>query len=371
MFHLERKNLKNIDLYLLGSAIVLAVLGCVVVRSATHDDPDLVRCAGRQILWVVLGLICLVLALVTDWQNFERWSSWIYGINMMLLTTVFIPGIGARAGGAQRWINLGSLQLQPSELAKVAVIICLAVWLLEHHEEIEDFSTVLRSLLYIAPPMLFVLAQPDLGTALVFFALWLGMVHVAGARLTHTLSILAGCLIIFALAWSTGLVKEYQKERLTAFVNPNLSPLDAGYHVIQSQIAIGSGKMWGKGLFHGTQNKLNFIPEQHTDFIFTIVGEELGFIGAVIVLGLYFVLLWRGIAIAGENENLLGTLLAAGIVSLFLFQILVNIGMTMRIMPIAGVPLPFLSYGGSSMISNMLLVGLLLGIGIRRQKLTF
>jgi len=249
MLHFDRKTLKNLDAVLLFSVVCLAVLGCLAVRSATHDDPQLIGCAGKQVLWATIGVIALMLASLVDWQAFERLGGWIYGANIALLCAVFIPGVGTSAGGAQRWINLGFIQLQPSEISKAAVSVALAVWLLDHQEHVHEFPTVIRSLLYIAPPMLLVLIQPDLGTALVFFALWLGIVFAAGARMRHIVSVLGGCVLLFSLAWAMGFVRDYQKERLTAFLNPDLSPLDAGYHVIQSQIAIGSGRLWGKG-FH-------------------------------------------------------------------------------------------------------------------------
>lgn len=363
--------LKNLDVALLLTALAITALGCLAVRSATHDHPYLESCGAKQVLWLFLGLAVALLATLLDWQVFERVDGWIYGCNIALLTLVLIPGIGAQAGGAQRWINLGFFQLQPSELAKPAVIITLAALILANQETLGEFPTVVKSFLHICPSMLLVLIQPDLGTALAFIALWMGMMFVAGAKLRHVSSVIVAGIVLFSLAWSLDVVKPYQKERLTAFLNPNLSPLDAGYHVIQSQIAIGSGQLWGKGLFHGTQNKLNYIPEQHTDFIFTIVGEEGGFAGSVMVLGLYLMLLLRGVSLITENENPLGVLIGSGILSLLAFHVIVNIGMTMRVMPIAGVPLPFFSYGGSSMVSNMLMLGLLLGIGMRKQKLTF
>ncbi|MBI3920634.1 MAG: rod shape-determining protein RodA [Armatimonadetes bacterium] len=371
MFLFDRKTLKNLDGVLLLSVVALGVLGCLAVRSATHDNPYLSGYGNKQVVWFVLGLGVMSLTLFVDWQFFERVNRWIYGINLALLSAVLVPGLGYEAGGAQRWVNLGYFQLQPSELSKPAIIITLAVLLLEHQDKIREFSTVIKSLLHVLPCMFLVLIQPDLGTALVIVALWLGMLFISGARLRHLAAIMVGGGLLFSLAWHLNLVRPYQKDRLAAFLHPDLSPLDAGYHVIQSQIAIGSGQLWGKGLFHGTQNKLNFIPEQHTDFIYTIVGEEGGFVGSTMVLALYLVLLLRGIQIVSENENPLGSLMGSGILSLLAFHVVVNIGMTMRVMPIAGVPLPFLSYGGSSMLSSMLLIGLLLGIGTRRQKLTF
>jgi rod shape determining protein RodA len=224
----------------------------------------------------------------------------------------------------------------------------------------------------MAIPMVLILKQPDLGTSLVLMSIWFGMLYIAGARVKHLALILAvGALMAF-VAWHVpGVLKDYQKARLTSFINPEADPRGSGYHIKQSRIAIGSGQFTGKGLFKGTQSQLRFIPEQHTDFIFTIVGEEIGFLGSSILMLLYFGLMWRGASILSETEDYLGRLIAAGILSMFLFHILVNLGMTMGIMPVTGVPLPLFSYGGSNMLANLTAIGLLMGIYVKRHKIAF
>jgi rod shape determining protein RodA len=218
-------------------------------------------------------------------------------------------------------------------------------------------------------PFLLVLKQPDLGTSLVFLAIVFGMMFVAGISLRHLGAIVGAGLVFMPIFWH--FLKDYQKKRLTVFLDPNVDPLGSGYHIIQSKIAIGSGMLFGKGLFNGTQSQLNFLPENHTDFIFAVIGEELGFVGATIILLLYLVLLYRGIKIAGAARDNFGTLLATGITSMIAFHLLVNVGMTAGIMPVTGIPLPLMSYGVSALTTNLVSIGILLNIYMRRQKILF
>jgi rod shape determining protein RodA len=222
---------------------------------------------------------------------------------------------------------------------------------------------------YVGLPFLLVLKQPDLGTSLVFMAIFFGMVFVCGIRLRLLGGIFAAGIAMMPLLWH--FLKDYQKMRIMVFMDPNVDPLGSGYHIIQSKIAIGSGMLWGKGLFEGTQSQLNFLPENHTDFIFAVVGEELGFIGVVCLLLLYMVVLWRGIQIAKDASDMFGRLLAVGITSMLAFHVLVNVGMTLGIMPVTGIPLPLMSYGVSSLTTNIMAVAILINIQLRKKKLEF
>jgi rod shape determining protein RodA len=280
--------------------------------------------------------------------------------------------MGHSSKGAQRWIGFGPFTVQPSEFAKVAVIITLAVFLVKHREKITEFKTFMLSLVHVGVPLLLVFKQPDLGTALVLTAIWFGMMFIAGANNKHLAGFLVGVIAIGLVGWHTPhVLKDYQKDRLTSFIDPAQDDKGAGYHVLQSRIAIGSGQVTGKGYLKGTQGQLGFIPERHTDFIFTVVAEELGFVGAGILILLYFALLWKAVTIMSETEDVLGRLAAAGICCMFLFHVVVNVGMTLGIMPVAGVPLPMFSYGGSSLLANMTSLGMLVGIGMRRHKINF
>ena len=233
-------------------------------------------------------------------------------------------------------------------------------------------KTFVHSLMYLGVPMLLIFKQPDLGTSLVLLAIWMTMIFIMGTDIKNVILFALAGLVMIVVAWEVpGIMKDYQKKRVITFIDPAADPRGSGYHVTQSRIAIGSGQIMGKGFLHGTQRELSFIPEQHTDFVYTVVGEEMGFVGAIAVLMLYFMVLWRGLAIMAATEDSTGRAIAAGIVGMFMFHIVVNVGMTIGIMPVTGVPLPMFSYGGSNMMANMMAIGLLEGISMRRHRINF
>lgn len=378
---LDRRHLRNLDWGLFIAVVILMVVSVVMVSSATRQSPvngDPLYYTKRQIIWIILGLLVMVIVVMTDYLTLARLSNLIYLGNLALLLTVLVPGIGHKALGAQRWIPLGFMQLQPSEVAKIAIIITFANYLRGREKKIESLRDYIGPFLYVGVPLLMILAQPDLGTSLVFLAITFGMLYIAGAPGVQIAAMGLGGLSVAALLVylheTFGLpifLKEYQIARLTSFINPKADPLGTGYHLIQSVIAIGSGGLVGKGLFEGTQNLLKFLPIRHTDFIFSVIGEELGFVGTGIILALYFYIIYRGIRIAASARDLFGTLIATGIVSMFIFHVLTNIGMTIGIMPVTGIPLPLMSYGGTSMLINCVAIGMLEGIYMRRQKILF
>ncbi|MEP6757173.1 MAG: rod shape-determining protein RodA [Chthonomonadales bacterium] len=358
---------KNLDLSLLLFAVLTVVLGIITLFSASKGSAT--PFYQKQMMFAVLGVVAMVATASYDYARLPRLSRWFYGLNITFLLYVlyFVPKIK----GAARWINLGPIQFQPSEFAKIAMIICLAAWLQKRSEKITELPTLLASLAYIGLPMALIFKQPDLGTSLVLLAIWFGMTFIAGAKVSHLLSIALVGLILFTGMWRLDIVKQYQKDRLSAFINPEWDPKEAGYHVLQSRIAVGSGRIWGKGLLQGTQAHGKFIPENHTDFIFTVIGEEGGFVFSSLLVFLYGGILYRGSVVMAQAEDQLGRLLATGVVSLYAFHIIVNIGMTVGIMPVTGVPLPLFSYGGSNLLLNLVAIGILLSIGMRRHKLTF
>ncbi|MDD3925538.1 MAG: rod shape-determining protein RodA [bacterium] len=360
--------LRRLDWIMVLALALLLGVGVLALNSTAQARPAIHPLVGKQIIWIAAGFVFMCLAALIDYRALARWHRQIYWINIALLVAVLVLGHSSK--GAQRWIPLGPFMLQPSEICKLAVIVTLAVYLSSLKTDITDPSSFMGALGHIALPMLLIAIQPDLGTALVLMAVLGGMLLVSGAGVRHLATSAGVLLALFPLAWRYGL-REYQKRRLTSFIDPQADPLGTSYQLNQSKIAIGSGRMFGQGLFHGSQKKLSFIPEQHTDFIFTVIGEELGFIGGLGLLALYGVVLWRGFLIMAESEDTLGVLMVTGILSMLAFHILVNLGMTMGIMPTTGVPLPFISYGGSAMITDMTAVGLLLGIGMRRSKLMF
>ena len=377
---INRKLLKNLDLAFIITVVLVLIMGLLILSSATLNvNTDQWFFVKKQILWIIIGLFSLFVVLLFDYGVLFRYTRYIYAFNIILLLAVLL--VGSTAKGAQLWLSLGPLGGQPSELAKVMVIITFAAFLTKRQDRMERLRDLLPAFLHIGIPVFLILLQPDLGTSLVFFAIMFGMLYVAGARSSLLLKLLgAGLLLIIAAL--VGHVKfglplpleDYQIRRLIVFIDPYMDGRGgrgAGWHVIQSLVAIGSGGFWGKGLFNGTQVQGNFLPEHHTDFIFSVVGEELGFLGASLLLGLYFVLLYRVLQIAFKSRDQFGTLIAVGVASMWGFHILQNVGMSIGIMPITGIPLPFLSYGGSSMLANLISVGLLLNISLRREKILF
>ncbi len=368
---IERRMLKNLDLLLLLTVVLIMAISLVVIASATHaninEGADPYYYVKRQGLVICAGLIALVVILALDYHTVAQYANYIYVANLGLLLAVL--ALAKDVKGAGRWIDLGFFRLQPSEFAKILLIITLANYLANTAGEMDKITDLFPLLLHVAIPMLLIMLQPDLGTALVLLAILMGMMFVAGIKIQHLFSLVLAGVAAFPFFWH--FLKDYQKNRLLVFLDPSIDPTGSGYHVIQSIIAIGSGRLTGQGLFAGPQNQLNFLPEQHTDFIFSVVGEEMGFVGASLLLLLYFIAIYRGIHIALHARDLLGTLLAVGVVSMLTFQVLVNVGMTIGIMPVTGLPLPLFSYGGSSLLSTLLGIGLLLNVGMRRQKILF
>jgi rod shape determining protein RodA len=351
----EKAPIRHLDPALVLMSLMLAGFGALMIYSATYarlqDNGFPPRYyLDRQLIFIAAGIAGMTMLALFSYRRLKAWAWLAYG------NTV---------AGAQRWIAIGIFQIQPSEVAKLAVIITLAAVLAERKGDPTTLD-VFKCIVLVALPAIFVYAQPDLGTLLVLLAILGGMLLVSGARMRLLIVIAMLGAVAFWGILHVGLLKDYQVNRLTSFLDPASDPQRTGYNLQQSKIAIGSGQFTGRGLFNGTQTNLRFVPEQHTDFIFTVVGEELGFMGAglfVLVFGLF---VWRGVRIAMMSKDHFGTLLAAGIVAMFAFQGFVNVGMTMGISPITGIPLPFVSYGGSSLIASFLATGVLLNIHMRR-----
>ena len=362
-----KRFLRRIDFALLGAAAAIVIYGLVIISSATH-----INTPGEERFWFVQrqGMFALVNAAIAvlfmnfDYRGLQQHGKKLYIFNLIMLVAVML--FGHAALGAQRWIQIGPVSLQPSEFSKLIMIICMAAVLEERMGKLNTIQDLLPIAAYVGIPFLLVLKQPDLGTSLVFMAIFFGMVIACGMPWRFFFGIIVAGIASFPLLWQ--FMKDYQKMRIMVFIDPNVDPLGSGYHIIQSKIAIGSGMLFGKGLFEGTQSQLNFLPENHTDFIFAVVGEELGFVGAVVLLLLYLIVLWRGIQIAKDAGDVFGRLLAVGITSMLAFHVLVNVGMTTGIMPVTGIPLPLMSYGISSLTTNILAITILLNINMHKQK---
>jgi rod shape determining protein RodA len=362
---------RHLDPVLVLTALALAGLGIAAIYSATSfrlSEQGLQQTfyVNKQLVALVVGLVAMSVAAIADYRWTRTYSPLLYGLALVLLVAVLTP-IGTEVNGSQRWINLGGFNLQPSEVAKVSVILALAA-LLHEQKGSPGPMVVVAGLGMVAVPAALVFLEPDLGTTITFAWVTFVLFLVGGVKARYLLGLAATAIGGAVAAFRMDFIEDYQLERLTAFLdagNPDLAQGPA-FHTKQSLIAIGSGQFGGKGFLEGTQNTLSYVPENHTDFIFTIVGEEFGFFGAVIVLGLFALLMWRGLRIAMMAKDLYGTLVAASVVSLLLLQVFVNVGMTVGIMPVTGIPLPFMSYGGTSLIIWFGLIGLLLNIHMRR-----
>lgn len=375
------KRLRLIDKYFVFILVSILAYGLLVMSSAgsgINTDPNYYF--KKQIVFVVMGLLLAFFMLRFDYTEIQKYGRYLYGAALLILVIVLIFGTEVR--GTTGWIGIGSLPpVQPAEFTKVLLILTFAEFLSRRRGELDTFRQMLPCFLYMGLPFLLIMAQPDLGTALVYIVITVAMMYMAGANPRLLSGLIAGLLLLTALLlllhFQFGLwlpLDNYQIKRLTVFVNPyqdGQGGRGAGWNTIQSLIAIGAGGLKGTGLYQGTQVQLNFLPERHTDFIFAVIGEELGFIGAAVLIILYGFLLVRALIIAAEARDLDGTLIVVGISAMWLFHIFENIGMCIGLMPVTGIPLPFVSYGGSSLLSNMIAVGLVLGINIRGKKLVF
>ena len=361
----DRRLIRYFDWVLLGLTIIFGFLGLVILYSAVMaGDPGTqkILCI-KQLIWYSVGLVLMVASFLFNYKMLERWAHAIYVICIILLIVVLF--FGSYAGGAKRWLILGPVSIQPSEIVKIAVIIILARYY-SKHANIGGLTLreLVTPLIFTLIPFALIVNQPDLGTAILVILIAGSMTVFVKIEKRSYLCITTFCFISVPLILF--LLKGYQKQRILTFLNPDRDPLGAGYHIIQSKIAVGSGMISGKGFLQGTQNILAFLPEQHTDFIFSVLAEEWGFVGSLVILLFFLMLVVRGLSIAYGCRDTFGTILASGITILIFWQIVINIGMVMGLMPVVGVPLPFISYGGSSIITMMICIGILMNISMRR-----
>ncbi|MDD5666501.1 MAG: rod shape-determining protein RodA [Actinomycetota bacterium] len=356
---------RHIDWTLLAITVFLIGFGMLMQYSATrHDTPgNPTYYVLRTSISLFIGLIFMGLMLSFDYRRLKVATPFVYGAFLVLLVIVLFL---ERVMGSARWISLGPIDFQPSEYCKLVLVLALANFFSDNKAEPDSLRSFIIPLAWAAPYMLLVFLQPDLGTTLVLGAILLGMLFLVGCRMRYWIGLVAAGTLTFTMGFVFNIFKPYQMERFTAFIRQGSNIQEAGYHLLQSKIAIGSGQLVGKGLMQGSQTNLNFLPAHHTDFIFAVIGEELGLIGALILIGAFCLLLWRGVRIANNARDFYGSMIAFGIVTMFVFQVVVNIGMTLGILPITGIPLPLISYGGNSLIVNMAAIGLLTNIHMRR-----
>ena len=369
----SRIDFRNFDNLLNFAVIGLLLIGTLLVYAGTREwfrsyDLDPEYYLKRHILNILIGSLLAYGTTLIDYRLLRAYTPIIWLVAVIGLVIVLIPGLGAEINGARAWIALpGGFQIQPAELAKIAIIVGIAMILADRDNAQEDPTDldVLKALAIAAVPVLLIVAQPDLGTVLIICAAILAMIGASGAPSRWVVGLLILAIVGIFTAVQTGAVSQYQIARLQSFIDPSADPQSTGYQLRQSRITIGSGGILGKGLFNGPQTNGRFVPEQQTDFIFTVAGEELGFIGCSIILALYLLFFIRAFAICRRSSDLFGRLVCIGVIAWFSFQAFENIGMTMGLMPMTGVPLPFLSYGGSSMFANLIGVGLLQNVHSR------
>ena len=359
---------KNVDKVISLTVLALATLSVLMIGSTSIATGFFSRSVIVQIVAYILGTVAVFIMLRYNYTIFKGLEGKLYIASILLLMSVYIPGLGVEQFGARSWINLGVTTIQPSEIVKILYILILAGYFDKHKDELYNFKCLLKAA-FVAAPIILIVLKEDLGSALVFAFIWVVMLFFAGIDLKAFLQFFALFLLSIPIAY--GVLAPYQRERIEAFLHPENLALGGNYQVWQSKIAIGSGGFWGKGLFHGTQKELNFIPVQTSDFFFSVVGEELGLIGGILVIVLFGVLLIRMMYIVSDALDLYGALIVAGIIGMLVFQMFENIAMTMGLMPVTGITLPFLSYGGSSIISNMLSIGLVLNVAVRSKKINF
>lgn len=371
---LDRESpLRRLDWVLMGAVLSLMALGTVLVWSATRQrqldaggDPD--AFLKKHLLNIVIGLVLASLTTLLDYRMLRAYAPLIYIASVAGLLAVLSP-LGSTINGAHSWIVLpAGFSVQPSEFAKVAIVVGVAMLLSERRdgEDSPGTSDILLALGFAAIPLALIMLQPDLGTSMVICFIILGMLTVAGIPVRWLAGLVGAAGVVGVIAVQVGILSTYQVNRFAAFANPTLDPRGVGYNTGQARIAIGQGGLTGQGLFQGTQTNGKFVPEQQTDFIFTVAGEELGLLGAGAIIALLGIVLWRTILIARRAEDQFGVLVATGIACWFTFQAFENIGMTLGIMPVTGLPLPFVSYGGSAMFANMMAIGLLQNVHLRR-----
>ena len=366
---LQSRFWRNFDWILFGLAILLVAVGLLTIYSTSFKAANLAAPvkAENQVIFFIVALIGMFLAARMDYRGWSKLTPVLYAGMIISLIIVFITG--KTALGATRWIDLGFFQFQPSEFAKLVVIIVLAKYFSNNYDFMDSPRHLAVSMLYALVPAVMVMLQPDLGTALVLGAIWVVMAVVARIRLSY-LAALAGAVVLL-IPVLVPFLKPYQKARLAVFLNPMADPLHTGYNVVQSTIAVGSGQLYGRGLGAGSQSQLNFLPSQPTDFIFAVLSEKMGFIGGMLVILLFVALLLRATYIASQSQDRFGMFIATGIITMLMFHVFINIGMNVGLMPVTGIPLPFLSYGGTSLLVSLLAVGMLESIAVRRKKLQF
>lgn len=369
MYNLKQ-NLKNLDLPLLSAVFVLSVIGILLVSSATASYSGGTTQVIVQIGAFVLGLLCCLFLAFYDYEFLASKYLYIIGIDVFLLVLVLFIGTGGEEVGGNSWIRFGPIGIQPAELVKIGFILSFAFQLDQHKERINHFPVVMLCVAHIGVLVFLIMQQPDFGTTMVFVSIFVAMIFMAKISWKYIVGAVGAVAVAFPIFWFF-IFKEYQKNRILTFLNPEMDAQMSGYQVMQSKTAVGAGQIFGQGLYNGILTQNGFLPAKHTDFIFAVACEELGFFGALIILGLIAFIVFRCFYIAYHARDHLGAFIAIGVGTMLLVQSFENIGMTIGLTPVTGITLPFLSYGGSSMVTNMIAIGLVLNVKMRHKNLNF
>jgi rod shape determining protein RodA len=364
---------KRFDFLLLLAALALVGYGLALIYSGSlalygSSHGALTHAVLKQAVFLGLGLVLMLVLVSIDYRSWSTLAPALYVVTIVALLGVMV--LGQRAFGSRRWFSIGGIELQPSELAKLVSIILLARYMADDRERVRTARGFLTTFALAALPAMLVFVEPDLGTAIVFLAIWAGMVYVAGATARHLLTFAGVAIAAIPFGVLVGL-SGYQKDRFSSFISPEKDPLGAGFNILQAQISIGSGGLFGKGLTHGPQTQLAYLRTQTTDYVFSVLGEELGFIGAMVLFALFLLLLFRGLRTATRSQDDFGRFIATGVVVMIVVQLFINIGVNVRLFPVTGIPLPFISQGGSSLLTMFAAVGILQSIAVRRRATPF
>lgn len=360
--------LKNFDFVLLFLTVLTAVFGMVMIMSATSTPFKYVLVQGFAL---VLGLVAVFFLMIIDYEYLAKMSKYLYGASVILLILVLVPGIGTMENGARSWFRFGNLiSVQPAEFAKLFFIITFSKHISSTGMLLNRPKNILLLMAHLGALLLLILLQPDFGTAMVFFCMAFVMLFVAGIAWKYIIAFFGVVAVAAPLGWMFFL-KTYQKDRILTLFNPEADPMGTGYHVVHSKITVGSGQLSGTGLFEGVSQYNNYLPERHTDFIFSVVCEELGFIGALVVIGLLVAIILRCVYVGINARNDLGKYICLGVAAMFAFHLIENVGMCIGVMPVTGIPLPFFSYGGSSLLTNLVAIGLVMNVKYRSKMINF
>ena len=364
-----RELFKNADKVLLILAVAFAAVSLIMLESISYDGSlVLSRDVVVQGVAYVLGFVLLFLILLIDYRVFQNFRKILYILSLAILLSVYIPGLGYEQFGSRAWIHISTMTFQPSEIVKITFTLLMAGYFTRHRSELDSFKSIILAALYAAPFIL-IIVKEDMGSALVFCAIWVFMLFYAGIDYRAFIKFIAVFLLSLPIVYK--FMASYQKERIDAFLHPDNLSLQGNWQVYQSKIAIGSGGFTGKGLFNGTQKELDYLPVQKSDFMFSVIVEETGFIGGAVILCMFALFFYRIARIIYDARDLYGALVAIGFIGMFLFQVFENIAMAMGIMPVTGVTLPFISYGGSSVLANLIALGFIISVGMRSKVINF